>query len=323
MDRENYLFGPVPSRRLGLSLGVDIVPLKVCTLDCIYCQLGRSSEKRIERASYVEVELVLEELAERLRDGVEADFITISGSGEPTLSLELGEIVRGIKKITKIPVAILTNGTLLSDEFVRADCEEADVVLPSLDAGDEDTFRKINRPHADISMEKLVSGLCTFRNEFKGQIWLEVFLVKGVNTSSASVLKIKSAIERIRPNKIQLNTSVRPTTEPTVRRVSSEELEAIAAELGDNCEVIADFSPKERPCEVGMAGDIGGPHLKGVEQRKGSLLAMLRRRPCSLRDICSGLGIGGSEALKYITQLQNEGVVRQQERAGVVFFKAE
>ncbi len=322
MDRENYLFGPVPSRRLGLSLGVDIVPLKVCTLDCIYCQLGRSSEKRIERTSYVEVESVLEELAEKLRDGVEADFITISGSGEPTLSLELGEIVRGIKEITEIPVAILTNGTLLSDEFVRADCEEADVVLPSLDAGDEDTFRKINRPHADISIEKLVSSLCTFRNEFKGQMWLEVFLVKGVNTSSASVLKIKSAIERIRPNKIQLNTSVRPTTEPMVRRVSSEELETIATELGGNCEVIADFSPKEKPCEVDMAGDIGGPHLKGVEQRKGSLLAMLRRRPCSLKDICSGLGIGGSEALKYITQLQKEGLVSQEERAGVVFFQS-
>ncbi|MHC4068879.1 MAG: radical SAM protein [Planctomycetota bacterium] len=323
MDREDYLFGPVPSRRLGLSLGVDIVPLKVCTLDCIYCQLGRSSEKRIERTSYVEAELVLGELAEKLRDEVEADFITISGSGEPTLSLELGEIVRGIKEITEIPVAILTNGTLLSDRSVRADCEEADVVLPSLDAGDEGTFRKINRPHADISIEKLVSGLCTFRNEFKGQIWLEVFLVKGVNTSLASVLKIKSAIERVRPNKIQLNTSVRPTTEPTVRRVSSEELEAIAAKLGENCEVIADFSPKDRPCEVDMAGDIDGPHLKGVEERKESLLAMLRRRPCSLKDICSGLGIGGGEALKYIAQLQNEGVVRQQERGGVVFFKAE
>ena len=147
-----YLYGPVPSRRLGLSLGVDIVPLKICTLDCIYCQLGRSSDKTVERSEYLPIEPVLEELTEKISDGLTADFITIAGSGEPTLNSQLGKLLDAIRKITYIPLAIITNGTLFYREDVRRDCAKADVVLPSLDAGDEETFRKINRPHADYTV---------------------------------------------------------------------------------------------------------------------------------------------------------------------------
>ena len=179
-EEQKYLYGPVPSRRLGLSLGVDIVPFKVCTLDCIYCQLGRTSEKTMERKDYVDVEAVLAELRAKLVEGLEADFITISGSGEPTLNAGLGQLIEGIKKITNIPVAVLTNGTLLTNQSVRADCARADVVMPSLDAGDDQTFRKVNRPHKDISIENLIAGLCAFRNEFAGQMWLEVFFCRRV-----------------------------------------------------------------------------------------------------------------------------------------------
>jgi wyosine [tRNA(Phe)-imidazoG37] synthetase (radical SAM superfamily)/biotin operon repressor len=321
-EEPKYLFGPVPSRRLGLSLGIDIVPFKVCTLDCIYCQLGRTSAKTIERKDYVPVEAVLAELKERLAQELQADFIAISGSGEPTLNAGLGRIIEGIKKITNIPVAILTNGTLLTDKSVRADCEEADVVLPSLDAGDEETFQKINRPHTDISIEKLIEGLCAFRKEFSGQLWLEVFFVEGLNTSAWQIAKIKAAVERIRPDKVQLNTAVRPTAETSVKRTSIEKLRGIAAQLGERAEVVADFSPGR--CGKGIDSgveDLLDPHL-AVSCKMGTLLSMLKRRPCSLSDICSGLGIGRNEALKYITHFRQQGVVDSEQRDGITFFKA-
>jgi wyosine [tRNA(Phe)-imidazoG37] synthetase (radical SAM superfamily) len=307
-QEKKYLYGPVPSRRLGLSLGVDIVPFKVCTLDCIYCQLGGTTQKTTERAEYVPAEAVLAELEERLSQGLKADFITMSGSGEPTLNSRLGDLIDGIKKITDVPVAILTNGTLLYRRDVRADCAKADVVLPSLDAGDKGAFEQINRPHKDIIIENLVSGLCDFRNEFAGQIWLEVFLIEGLNTDAEQIAKIKEAIEKIRPDKVQLNTAVRPTAETGVKRLNPEKLQAVAEQLGDKAEVVADFSP-------GCCGE-------HIESKAEDVLSMLKRRPCSLNDICSALGIHSNEALKYVTHLQQQGVVHSSEKDGIVFFKA-
>jgi len=308
-ERHKYLYGPVPSRRLGRSLGVDIVPFKVCTLDCIYCQLGKTTENSIERRDCIDIKEVLAELRKKLAQRLEADFITIGGSGEPTLNSQLGEIVAGIKKLTEIPVAVLTNGTLLYMEDVRADCAKADVVLPSLDAGDEQTFRNINRPHADISVEKLISGLSSFRDDFSGRIWLEVFLVEGVNTDAASISKISEAIKRIRPDKIHLNTAVRPTAEQNVEKVAAEKLETIAAELGQRCEVVADFTL-----------DRSSEHIASKAQ---DVLSVLKRRPCSVSDLCSGLGISRSEAQKYITHFRQQGVVHCEQKAGVTFFKAD
>ena len=305
---KKYLYGPVPSRRLGRSLGVDIVPFKVCTLDCVYCQLGRTSKKTVERKDYVPVEAVVAELKARLEEGLEADFVTISGSGEPTLNSRLGELIDGIKKITDIPVAIVTNGTLLYREDVRADCAKADVVVPSLDAGDEAAFQKVNRPYKDISIEKLVDGLSAFRKEFSGQIWLEVFLVEGLNTDTAEIDKIKGLIKRIRPDKVQLNTAVRPTADPAVKKVDAEKMELIARQIGQGCEVVADLPPHH-----------GGKH---THSRAEDILSMLKRRPCSLNDICSGLGIHHNEALKHITHLQHQGLIGCEEKNGKTFFKA-
>ncbi len=302
------MFGPVPSRRLGRSLGVDIVPFKVCTLDCIYCQLGKTTQKTVERKEYIPIKSVLAELKDRLAEGIQADFITISGSGEPTLNSQLGKLIDGIKKITGIPVAILTNGTLLYRQDVRADCAKADVVLPSLDAGDEEGFQRVNRPHKDISIKKLVDGLCTFRKEFSGQIWLEVFLVEGFNTGLEQIAEIKAAIERIQPDKVQLNTAVRPTAEPGVKRLEAQRLQAIAVRLGKKCEVVADFSQVHE-----------GKHVK---IRAEYVLSMLKRRPCSLDDVCAGLGISRSEAGKFIEHFQQQGVIYSEEKDGIVFFRA-
>lgn len=307
-EEKKYLFGPVPSRRLGLSLGIDIVPFKVCTLDCIYCQLGKTTEKTIKRKKYVPIEAVLAELEQRLTEGVKTDYITISGSGEPTLNCLLGELIDGIKKITDIPVAVLTNGTLFYDCEVRADCAKADVVLPSLDAADQQTFEKINRPHPDISIDMLLDGLVKFRDEFAGQIWLEIFIIEGFNADSTQIDKIKQAVERIRPDRIQLNTAVRPTAETAVEKTSLEKLRAIAEKLGPHCEIIADF-------QLSQGGQI-------LESKAEDVLSLLKRRPCSLEDICAGLGINRNEALKYITIFQKNGLLSSEQSAGTCFFKA-
>jgi len=306
-SEKKYLYGPVPSRRLGRSYGVDIVPFKVCTLDCVYCQLGKTTNRTIERKDYGPIGPILAELRETLAEGLEADFITIAGSGEPTLNSRLGELIDGIKKISDIPVAILTNGTLLYKEDVRADCSKADVVMPSLDAGDKQTFQKVNRPHRDISIENLISGLCAFREEFAGRIWLEVFFVEGLNTEDEQIAKIRDAIELIRPDKIQLNTAVRPTAEADIKRLDAEKLQAVAARLGPKCEVVADFSLSH--------------HGKAFENKAEDVLSILKRRPCSLNDICSGLGIGRNEALKYVTGLQHKGIIHSEKKDGRIFFK--
>ena len=310
-EEKKYLYGPVPSRRLGRSLGIDIVPFKVCTLDCVYCQLGRTTEKTLQRKDYVPVEAVLAELKDKLAEGLEADFISISGSGEPTLNSRLGELIEGIKKITDIPVAILTNGTLLYKQDVRADCAKADVVLPSLDAGDEQIYQRINRPHSGLSIEKLISGLCAFRNEFAGRIWLEVFFIEGFNTDNEQIAKIKDAIDRIRPDKVQLNTAVRPTAEPGIKSLDAEKLQAIAEELGEKCEIVSSS------CVVRDASCVKRNTQYDI---RNTLLSMLKRRPCSLSDICSALGISRNEALKYITHFQQQGVLDSKKKDGVVFF---
>jgi len=311
----------VPSRRLGLSLGIDIVPLKVCTLDCVYCQLGRTAETAIERKEYVPIEPILAELKEALAGGLKADYITIAGSGEPTLNSRLGELIDTLRKVTNIPIAILTNGTLLYREDVRADCAKADVVMPSLDAGDEQTFERINRPDGVISIENLISGLCAFRKEYAGQIWLEVFFVEGINTGAEQIAGIKDAIELINPDKVHLNTAVRPTADPNIVRLSADKLQDIASRLGPKCEVVADFSPANS-CKLNenKSEDIAGFYSE-INRKAEALLSMLKRRPCSLNDICAGLGINRNEATKYISDLQHQGVIQPELKDGIVFFK--
>lgn len=307
-EETKYLFGPVPSRRLGLSLGVDIVPLKTCTQNCIYCQLGVFGVQTVERKPYVPIEAVLSELRARIAEGLQADYITLSGSGEPTLNSEMGRLIDGIKKITTIPVAVLTNGTLLADPAVRADCAKADVVLPSLDAGDEATFKKINCPHKDINFSAFVEGLCKFRAGFTGEIWLEVFFCEGINTGDKEIEKIRAAILLIGPDKVQLNTVVRPVADESVVPVEPAKLADIAKRLGPDVEVIADFS--------GLEGE------GNVEANTENIFEMLKRRPCSLEDICNGLGIHRDEALKHLAHLEAASLITSQPAGDTVFFKA-
>ena len=311
----------MPSRRLGLSCGIDIVPFKVCTLDCVYCQLGKTARTTTERKEYVPIEPVLAELKEALSEGLAADYITIAGSGEPTLNSRLGDLIDSIKKLTNIPVAILTNGTLLYRQDVRDDCSKADVVMPSLDAGDEQTFQRINHPNSVISIEKLISGQCEFRKVFSGRIWLEGFFVEGINTADEQIAQIKDAIELINPDKVHLNTAVRPTADLKITRLSAEKLQQIAGRLGPKSEVVAEFSPAcSGILSESKIEDVPGHHFV-VNRKTQALLSMLKRRPCSLNDICSGLGIKHNEAIKSISNLQNRGIIQVEEKDGTVFFK--
>lgn len=306
--QRKYIFGPVPSRRLGLSLGVDAVPRKVCTLDCVYCQVGRTTDKRTERGDFVPVDKVLAELAEALRDGPRPDYVTISGSGEPTLNVRLGEIIDRIRGATDIPVAILTNGTLLEDPDVRRDCARADLVVPSLDAGDEETFQRINRPAAGLTLGGLVEGLAAFRREFTGQLWLEVFLVAGVNDDDASVGRMRPLIERIHPDRVQLNTATRPTAEAEVAAVPPERLAAIAAQLGPRAEVVASFRVHETPAAARADAD--------------QVLAMIRRRPVTAEDIAAGLAAHPNEVAKVLGHLMESGRVVRTDRDGQAYYEA-
>lgn len=301
-----YIYGPVPSRRLGRSLGIDVVPAKICTLDCVYCQIGRTTEKSTIRRDFFDVRAVLDELQSKLAAGIEADYITIGGSGEPTLNSQLGCLIDGIRAITSVPVAIITNGTLLYRPDVRAECAKADLVIPSLDAADAETFQRVNRPAPDISIEKLVSGLVQFRQEFRGQIWLEVFLVEGVNTSPDEIEKIKRHVDCIRPDRVQLNSAVRPAAEPGIEAMTRERLETIARQIGDRCEI------------VGAAPEVRAD--RHMLRTCADVLSMLKRRPCSLEDICSGIGITRNEAVKHITQLLAERAITSERQGGVIYY---
>ncbi|GAG86110.1 unnamed protein product, partial [marine sediment metagenome] len=224
-----YLFGPVPSRRLGMSLGIDLVPHKVCSLNCIYCECGSTTNLTIERKEYVPYNEVIQELKRFLSDNPALDYITFSGSGEPTLNSCIGDILKYIKQnYPDIPVAVLTNGTLLNDKQVRWEILDADLVLPSLDVASDLSFRKINRPFNSLNIEDYINGLCEFRKEYQGKIWLEVLIIPGYNNSKEDLKLLKEVFNKIKPDSIQLNTLDRPGVIPGLKAAGKEELEQIA-----------------------------------------------------------------------------------------------
>ena len=303
-----HVFGPVPSRRLGRSLGVDLVPRKVCTFDCVYCQVGRTTRKTISRDTFVPPKTIVAEVREKLGSVPRPDYITLAGSGEPTLHAGLGAIIEGIHGVTDVPVAVLTNGSLLYDQEVRRACACADLVLPSLDAGDEEVFRKINRPAAGLALEQIVAGMAAFREEYDGPIWLEVFLVGGVNTDPTHVRKIHALVRRIRPDRVHLNTAVRPTADPEVKTVSEAELADLCKLLGPHAEVIADFRHvHEAPEFVAKAEEV---------------LALIQRRPVTTEEIAAGLGIHVNEAAKYVAELLAKRAVAKERRGGRDYLRA-
>jgi wyosine [tRNA(Phe)-imidazoG37] synthetase (radical SAM superfamily) len=299
MSKESFghIYGPVPSRRLGRSLGIDLVPFKTCTYDCIYCQLGRTTNKTVERKEYTSIEDILLELERKLAGKESPDYIAIAGSGEPTLNSGIGNLIEGIKGMTGVPVAVLTNGSLLWMSEVRDALMEADLVLPSLDAGNEQLFRCVSRPHRDLSFERIVDGLASFTSRFPGEVWLEVMLLAGVTGIPSEVKRIAALAGRIGASKIQLNTVSRPPAEEFAFSLSREQMVSLKGFFHGETEIITGHEPD------------GTRLTKSGEARDEDILALLKRRPCTSEDVANGLGIHVNEALKLLEALDNAGRV--------------
>ncbi|MDY0060487.1 MAG: radical SAM protein [Myxococcota bacterium] len=306
-SRLRHLYGPVPSRRLGHSLGIDLIPYKTCSYDCLYCQLGRTTERTCARRETVPPAELLAELRQKLAQGPPPDYLGLAGAGEPTLYSRLGELIVGIKRLTDIPVAVLTNGSLLWQPAVRQSLQEADLVLPSLDAGDEETFQRVNRPDAEVTFSRLIDGLVTFRQEFRGPVWLEVFLLPGINDSPASLDRIAAHARRIAPTRVQLNTVARPPAEPEAHAATADALAAACQHFDGLAEVIAETS-------------LAGPELAlDSPELEARIVALLARRPCTVQGIAAGLGLAPNEVLKALERLDSRGLTDRRLLPGGVF----
>jgi len=265
-----YVFGPVPSRRLGMSLGVDLIPHKTCSYDCIYCELGKTTHKTTIRKEYVSKDLVLKQLEDYL----------------PLLDFE-------IKRITTIPVAVITNGSLFFIDQVKEDLLQANIVLPSLDAVSPLVFKHINRPEPSLDIKEIIKGLIDFRKEFSGQIWLEILFCRVLNDDHAEVERMREKIEYIKPDRVQLNTVVRPSSEDFAYPLKERQLVSIKEILGARVELISDIVPSER-----------GTSFANKEEK---IINLISRRPCTCDDLCKALGLHHNEALKYLDKLLKEG----------------
>ncbi len=301
------IFGPVPSRRLGFSLGVDTIPFKTCSLNCIYCQLGRTINKTIQRKEYIAADDILREIEEVLREGKRIDYITFSGSGEPTLNSEIRRMISRIKELTSIPLAILTNGTLLYRPRIREDLMEADLVIPSLDTVTQEIFEMVNRPHPSLKIEKVITGIDSFSQEFNGKVWLEIMVVKGINDSLEEIEKAAQVIKQMNLEKIQLNTVVRPPAEEFARPLTREDLNNIKTVLGKKCEIIAEFKRATQKA-----------YKRDVEKR---ILSMVKRRPVTLVDISHSLGLHRNEIIKYVEALEKKHQIRTKVHSGERYYR--
>jgi wyosine [tRNA(Phe)-imidazoG37] synthetase (radical SAM superfamily) len=304
-----YTYGPVPSRRLGLSLGVDLVPKKICTYDCIYCQIGRPTLQTAERKEYVPAGSILRDVEQSLQEwGEKIDYIAISGSGEPTLNSAIGKVIQGIKKLTKIPVAVITNSSLLYLEEVRQALLLADVVMPSLDAVTPSVFQTINRPLPSLKIAQIIQGLAAFRREYKGQIWLEILLSRGVNDAAEEIERMREAIRIIQPDKVQLNTVVRPGVEDYAAALPPDQMEQKKNVLGADAEIIAEFE--------------GDRHRMPVEHVEEQVIRIIQRRPETPDDLAKALGLHDLEVAKILDKLAKEGKIKYRVFNQRVYYEA-
>jgi wyosine [tRNA(Phe)-imidazoG37] synthetase (radical SAM superfamily) len=309
----NFVFGPLPSRRLGQSLGVDPLPLKakICNWNCIYCQLGRTVPLSNERSEYFPREEILAEVREALaahKPGA-IDWVTVVGSGETTLHAGIGWLIRQIKGLTTIPVAVITNGSLLHLQEVRADLVAADAVLSSLDAGNARLYRQINRPWPGLSYELLLDGLAAFRQEYHGKLWMEVMLMKGINDSAEALLEIKAALKRIQPDQVHISLPSRPPAEPNVQLPDEESLSRAAAILGVRAQVVQPSS--------------GGFDLSGYEDVGDAVLAIISRHPMGEQELRRALeDWTPGQVEQALQRLSSSGEAQVVERFGERFWTA-
>jgi wyosine [tRNA(Phe)-imidazoG37] synthetase (radical SAM superfamily) len=287
--QRKYTFGPVPSRRLGLSLGVDVIPKKLCSLDCVYCEVGVTDKRGLARKEYLPANEILAEVKEVIAEYPHLDHITISGSGEPTLNSKIGDIIRSIKQMTKVPVAVLTNGTLLNLPEVRHDLMDADIVSPSLDAVSADVFEKVDKPNPKLRIDTIIDGIKTFRQEYQGRMWIEILFVKGMNDHDDEVFKMKQVLDEIQPEKIHLNTVIRPPAYAIAQPVGEDRLREIQKILGERSEIIGIFKETHKTQEHDVDGQ--------------TILALLERRAMTVDQMTESLAMRREEIITSLKQL--------------------
>ena len=300
-----YLYGPVPSRRLGRSLGIDLVPTKTCCLDCVFCQLGATPRKTTQRRVYVPTDQVRNEIEHWCRTQGDADYITLSGSGEPTLHAEFGEVLAAVKAHCRVPVVLLSNGVLFSHPDVRAAACQADVVKFSLSAWDQASFEWINRPDSRLTFDTMLAGQKAFRQEFQGQLWLEVFIMLGLNAMPSRVRRIAALAAEIAPDRIHLNTVTRPPAESFAVPVDDERLSALTELFEPRAQIIHEFKPQG---------------TKPLDADQESIMAILKRRPCTSRQIADVCGMHFYEVTKHLAALLKINQVRTANRHGAVYY---
>jgi len=306
-----YVFGPVPSRRLGQSLGIDTIPLKTCNWNCVYCQLGRSEPLRYERKEYFPREAILEEFRAVLASHrpEEIDWVTFVGSGEPTLHLGIGWLIREVKKLTEKPVAVITNGSLLYLPEVREELRPADAVMPTLDAGTAELYRKINRPWPELTFQRLVEGLRAFRAEYDGKLWIEVMLVKDLNDSETALQDLARVLHTIHPDQVHILLPERPPAEVWVQPADEEGVLRAMAILGDVAQVV---HPKE-----------GVFDLSGFENPLEAIIAIITRHPMREDQIRRALSSWNKiQVDEALAELEQGGRAQVVERYGVRFWSA-
>jgi wyosine [tRNA(Phe)-imidazoG37] synthetase (radical SAM superfamily) len=301
-----YVFGPVPSRRLGLSLGVDLIPHKTCSFDCLYCQVGRTTARSIVPEPYAPVGAVVEEIRQKLLKR-RPDVITLAGSGEPTLHSQIGEVVNAVKDITDIPVVLLTNGSLFWKDEVRKRALKADIIMPTLTSALETTFRTVHRPHADLRLDRIVRGLKQLRREYAGRLFLEVVFLAGINDTDAEVAGLRELVADIDPDKVQINTVIRPPADAEALPLDRKRLEEIKVAFGEKAEIVADVPSK------GQAG-------KAVRKAE-DVLEMLTRRPLKQRDVEKTLGLSPEDAADLLKGLLIKGYIREQNHSGDIYYQ--
>lgn len=288
-----HLFGPVNSRRLGLSQGIDLLPPKICNFNCIYCEVGPTKLLTCDRKEYVPTAEIIAEVDKLLKDKEAVkniDYFTITASGEPTLHTGIGEVIRFIKNNTDKPVAVLTNGSLLHLKEVRDDLMAADLIIPSLDAALPESYRKINRAAPCADLASIIGGLETFRKEFNGKIWLEILLAKDINDSPEDIEALKKVVKKIHPDRIQLNTVARPPLENFAAPLSQEKMRQIAKQFETPVEIVVDFEKRKR--------DGFRPIIES------EILHMLKRRPCTASDICEALNLDQDKIDHFLRAMQ-------------------
>lgn len=311
MKKIKYVYGPVPSRRLGQSLGIDPLPLKTCNWNCVYCQLGRTRPLVNERKDYAPPQEILFQVQEALaaHEPGEIDWVTFVGSGEPLLHASLGWLMRQVKALTDLPLAVITNGSLLYLLQVREALAVADAVLPSLDAGTARLYRQINRAHPRATFERLLEGLIAFRHGYGGKLWIDVMLVRGLNDSEEALRDIAAALRRVQPDQVHINLPTRPPAETWVQPPDEEGLMRATAILGDIAHIV-------HPVE-------GTFDLSGYDSAVEAVVGIITRHPMRQEELERALkGWSPGNVSQALADLEASGHAQVVERYGARFWSA-